>query len=64
MKQKTTITFPEISYFNVAEIELTYQNPVKPSQRALITNSLECDNLFLSHWGNTVELHEDFYVML
>jgi len=32
-----TATF---SYFNVAEVELSYRNPVKPSQRAKITQKV------------------------
>ena len=56
-----TATF---SYFNVAEVELSYRNPVKPSQRAKITRSSQCYELLLANWGGTLELYEDFYVVL
>jgi len=56
-----TATF---SYFNVAEVELSYRNPVKPSQRVKITRSSDCYELLMAHWGNTIELYEDFYVVL
>jgi DNA repair protein RadC len=52
------------SNLNVAEIEITYHNPVKPSQMAKITKSQDCYDLFLANWGNTIELYEDFYVLL
>ncbi len=56
-----TATFSNLS---VAEIEITYRNPVKPSQRAKITRSQDCYELLLANWGNTIELYEDFYVLL
>jgi DNA repair protein RadC len=58
-----TATFSNLS---VAEIEITYRNPIKPSQRAKITRSQDCYtyNLLVANWGNTIELYEDFYVLL
>lgn len=53
-----------ISYLKVAEIEITYRNPVKPSQRAKISRSQDCYNLLLANWGSTIELYEDFVVLL
>jgi DNA repair protein RadC len=52
------------SNLNVSEIEITYRNPVKPSQRAKITKSQDCYDLFLANWGSTIQLYEDFYVLL
>jgi DNA repair protein RadC len=52
------------SNLNVAEIEITYHNPVKPSERMRISRSQDCYDLFLANWGNTIELYEDFYVLL
>jgi DNA repair protein RadC len=56
-----TATFPNLS---VSEIGITYRNPIKPSQRAKITKSQDCFDLFLANWGTTIELYEDFYVLL
>ena len=52
------------SYLNVAEIEISYRNPVKPSQRAKVSKSSDCYELLLRHWGDTIDLYEDFYVLL
>ena len=52
------------SNLSVSEIEITYRNPIKSSQRAKITKSQDCYDLFLANWGSTIELYEDFYVLL
>jgi DNA repair protein RadC len=53
------------SCLNVAEIEISYKNAVKPSQRAKITCSTDCYDILVQHWNkNTLDLFEDFYVLL
>src|ERR1039457_2199600 len=59
-----TMDTEKFSYFNVAEIEIIYKNPVKPSQRAKISRSQDSYNLLMAKWGDTIELYEDFYVLL
>jgi hypothetical protein len=53
-----------LSNLSVAEIEISYKNPISPSKRVKITRSQDCYDLFLANWGSIIELYEDFYVLL
>lgn len=49
----------------VAEIELSYRNVVKPTQRPRVTSSKEAYNLLLSTWNeNRIEFIEEFKILL
>ena len=49
----------------VSEIEIKYTPAIKKQDRVKITNSQKAYNTFLNNWNhNTVELYEEFKVML
>lgn len=49
----------------VAEVELSYRNVVKPSQRPRVTSSKEGYDLLLSSWDeNRIEFVEEFKILL
>jgi len=48
----------------VAEIELSYSNPVPPNERNKITNSRESFNLLKSLWSDKIELYEEFVILV
>jgi DNA repair protein RadC len=48
----------------VAEIEITYKNSVRPSERLKITGSKDAFELLKSLWSDKIEYVEEFYVLL
>lgn len=49
----------------ISEIELTYKPVVQKQERIKITNSHDAYKVVLSNWNlNTIELHEEFKVLL
>lgn len=49
----------------IAEIELSYKNPVAPEDRATITQSSDAYKLLMNHWDTgKIELQEQFKVIL
>lgn len=51
--------------FIIPLIELSYINPIKPSERLLITNSDAAYRLFYQSWDKTkIEMQEQFKVLL
>lgn len=51
--------------FSVTEIELTYRNPKRPSERPRIQDPQRAYDIFLSAWDmNKIELQEEFKIML
>ena len=48
---------------NIAEIEITYNPKIKPSQRPKISSSGDAKNIFLNNWNN-LHYHESFKIML
>jgi len=51
--------------YNISEIEITYKNKVKPSDRPKISSSQDCYNVLNSVWENDkIEYIEQFYVVL
>ncbi|MFT3932161.1 MAG: JAB domain-containing protein [Chitinophagaceae bacterium] len=53
------------SLFSITEIELTYRNKIKPSERRKITSSDCSYDVFLLAWDmNKIELVEQFMIML
>ena len=53
-----------ISPQQVAEIEITYKNTVKASDRLKITNSQTCFAVLRNLWSPKIEYVEEFYVLL
>jgi DNA repair protein RadC len=55
----------EKSLWNVAEIQLSYKNNVKLSQRPIVRCSKDAYNIFLQSWDKSkIEFVEQFKVML
>lgn len=56
----------EIIDFNfVAEVELIYKNPVKPSLRPKVSDAKDAYKLFIENWDlGKIELQEHFKIML
>jgi DNA repair protein RadC len=51
--------------FSVAEVQLVYKSKVSPSLRPKITSSRDAYSILKSLWNeNTIELHEEFKVLL
>ena len=51
--------------FKISEIELTYKNKVKASQRVKITSSRHAYALFRQNWNDlTIDLYEEFKILL
>lgn len=49
----------------IAEVELIYKNPVKPSSRPKISGSKSAYEMFISSWdAGKIELQEHFKIML
>lgn len=48
----------------VAEIEITYKNAVRPSERAKIASSKDAFELLKSLWSDKIEYVEEFYMLL
>jgi len=50
---------------NVAEIELVYRSPTKPSERPKVMNSKDAYDILLSTWDmDKIELAEQFKILL
>lgn len=53
------------SLFNVAEVELTYRNLVKPADRLKVNSVASAYDILISAWDmNKIELVEQFYILL
>jgi DNA repair protein RadC len=48
---------------HLAEIEVSYNPVVKPSEMVKISCSLDAERIFRSIWSNTINLKESFYVL-
>ena len=48
---------------NISEVEITYHNKVKSSQRPMITCSNDCFQIFSTVWDNNMDHIESFYAM-
>ena len=48
---------------NIAEIEITYNPVIKPSQRPKISSSGDAKDIFLNNWDN-IKYYESFKIML
>ena len=49
---------------NLAEIKVTYQSKVKPSDRPQITCSKDAENHFRNIWSDAMEFREECYMLL
>lgn len=55
----------QLSFFNVAEVSLSYKSKVPPSQRPKIACSRDAYKLFNDSWDqNTIEHAEEFKILL
>ena len=52
------------SFFQVAEIELTYKSKVKASDRPQIITSQNAFDIFLHNWSDQIEIQEEFNILL
>ncbi len=52
------------SLMQVAEIELSYKNPVPPSDRIKVTNSIQVYDVLRNHWSEQIDLLEEFVILL
>ena len=50
--------------FSVSEVELTYKNKVKASDRPQITSSRTAFDILLHNWSDQIEYQEEFNVLL
>jgi len=50
--------------FQVAEIELTYKNKVRPCDRPQITSSGQSYDILLNNWSDQLEWIEEFNILL
>jgi DNA repair protein RadC len=57
---KTTNQFSN----KVAEVQMSYRNPVKASERVKITKSNDAYELLLASWDSTIELYESFKILM
>jgi DNA repair protein RadC len=48
----------------VAEVQMSYRNPVKASERVKITKSNDAYQLLLESWDSTIELYESFKILM
>lgn len=55
---------PNLLNYNLAEIEVSYKTTVKPSERRKITTSKDAESIFREIWSHTMELKEEFYILL
>lgn len=62
---KKPATVKEVGLSKVAEVKLTYRSKVKPSERPLVTCSIDCQNVLKDTWDTgKLEFVEQFKVML
>jgi len=50
--------------FTVSEVELTYRNKVRPSDRPQITCSQNSYDILLNNWSDQIEFVEEFNLLL
>jgi DNA repair protein RadC len=55
---------PNLFNSNLAEIQVTYKSKVKFSEMRKITTSKEGEEIFRSIWSDSMELREEFYILL
>ena len=55
---------PNLFNYNLAEIEVSYRTTVKASERRKITNSKDSESVFREIWSDSMELKEEFYILL
>ncbi len=48
----------------IAEIELHYNNPVQRRERQQISSSRDAYNVLRNHWSSSIELLEEFVILL
>ena len=52
------------SFFQVSEVELTYRNKVKASDRPQITSSRNSYDILLHNWSDQLEWIEEFNILM
>jgi len=55
---------PNLFNYNLAEIQVSYRTAVKASERRKITNSKDSESVFREIWSDSMELKEEFYILL
>ena len=55
---------PNLLNYNLAEIQVSYRTTVKASERRKITNSKDSESVFREIWSDSMELKEEFYILL
>src|ERR1039457_1416391 len=55
---------PTLVNYNLAEIQVSYRTTVKASERRKITNSKDSESVFREIWSDSMELKEEFYILL
>jgi DNA repair protein RadC len=55
---------PTLFNYNLAEIEVSYRTTVKASERRKITTSKDAESIFREIWSDTMELKEEFHILL
>lgn len=50
--------------YNLAEIEVSYKTKVKASERRKIESSKDAESIFREIWSHTMELKEEFHMLL
>jgi DNA repair protein RadC len=53
----------EQKQLQVAEIQISYSNVIKPSKMEKVTSSSDAERIFKSMWRQSIELKECFYAM-
>jgi DNA repair protein RadC len=48
----------------VAEVQMSYRNPVKASERVKVTKSNDAYELIMASWDSTLELYESFKILM
>ncbi len=52
------------NFFSVSEVELTYKNKVKASDRPQITSSRTAFDILLFNWSDQISYQEEFNILL
>lgn len=55
---------PNLLNYNLAEIQVSYRTTVKASERRKIINSKDVESVLREIWSDTMELKEEFYILL
>ena len=55
---------PNLLNYNLAEIQVSYKTKVKASERRKITTSKDVESVLREIWSDTMELKEEFYILL